>query len=274
METLNLISEWVARVLDYPLGWILLLPRDVSILIVGIGTSLLLTFTRKWTSDQKYLALCKQDLARLKHLRREVKRAGVKEAVARIRSTVAMIKLVGMKAEGKPLLASILPIALLAIWALARLDYYAPQPGEPLTVRAYYPLSSVSTLTHLVVPDGVTLAAETDAIRFVEVDKRDEANGLVEWIIVPPDAAESLTLTFCHQGETATHEVTVGGHVYAPPLKQHTGKFLMTEVDLKQAKFFGIVPGIDLIFFPPWLVAYLIIAVIFVPILRWMLHVY
>ena len=88
METLNLVSDWIARTLDYPLGWMLALPRDVAIVTIAIGTSLLLTLARKWTTDQGYLLRSKNDIRRLKQLRREAKRAKDKSAVKRISTTI------------------------------------------------------------------------------------------------------------------------------------------------------------------------------------------
>jgi len=282
VETLNLVSDWITRALDYPLGWMLALPRDIAILIIAIGTSLILTLVRKWTTDQEYLLRCRNDIRRLKQLRREAKRAKDKDAVKRIRTTIGMINLTKMKSEGLPLLVSIVPIALLAVWALARLDYYAPKVGEPLTVRAYYPVSSISQdgrfmHTHLVAPKNVEVKGE--AIQEVQEDPKKgpggQVNGFAEWKIVPTVRSDSIVLVICHQDQTVEHPLSVGGNIYAPPLKAHEGgKIQVTEVMLKRARFLGFVPGIPEIMFPPWLVAYLIIVIPFVPLLRRALSVY
>jgi len=282
VETLNLVSDWIARTLDYPLGWMLALPRDVAIVTIAIGTSLLLTLARKWTTDQGYLLRSKNDIRRLKQLRREAKRAKDKSAVKRIRTTIGMINLTKMKSEGLPLLVSIVPIALLAIWALARLDYYPPKVGEPLTVKAYYPVSSISqagrfTHTHLVAPKSVEVKGE--AVQEVREDPKKgpggQVNGLAEWNVVPTVKSDSLVLVIGHQDQTVEHPLSAGADIYAPPLKAHSsGKIQVTEVMLKRAKFLGFVPGIPEIMFPPWLVAYLIIVIPFVPLLRRGLKVY
>ncbi len=278
METLNQISDWIVRLADYPLGWLLDLPRDLAIFIVAVGTSFILTIVRKWTTDQNRLRRCREDSARLKQLKREAKRAKDKAALKRIQTTIGMIGMIKMKAEGLPLLVSIVPIAVLAIWALARLDYYPPKPGEPLPVRAYYPKSSVSKLTVLVPPKGAKI--EGEAAQFVRISA-DEMNGEADWTVVPSEATRSLSLLIRHQGQTVEHPVAVGTRIYDPPVVFHSGAPIdVTEVQLEQAKFlkgfmgFPGVPGIDIIMFPPWLVAYLIIVIPFVPLLRRALRIY
>jgi hypothetical protein len=261
--------------LDVPLGSLLYLPRDLAILIVAIGTSLLLTIVRKWTTPQDRLRRGKADLKRLKQLRREAKRARDKEAVRRIRTTIGMIQVMRMKAEGLPLLVSIVPIALLACWAFARLDYYPPQKGDELTVEANYRLSSAGKLAHMVPPENVEVSRP---IQVVRVDTATGANGIVKWTIRPTSERSDTRLIFRHDGQTVTHPLSVGGVKYAPAIQQHSGqesgKITATMVQMERARFLGIVPGIPQIMFAPWLVAYLLIAMVFVPVLRHCLKIY
>jgi len=272
MEALAAITSFIVAAMDYPLGWLLALPRDVAIVLVALGTSLLLTLVRKWTTNQDQLRRSKGDLRRLKQLLREMKQAKDKTAAGRIRTSLAMVNAIRLKAEGKPLIVSLIPIVLLAVWAVERLDFFPPKVGEDLTVKAYYPLSSVDKLTHLVPPAGLKML--TEAIRLVEVDPHGQQNGLATWVL-RPRVALSTDLLIRHQGETASHPLRVGGRTYAPPLGAGSGnKVLATETMLRQAKFLGIVPGVPALALPPWLIAYLIIVIPFVPILRRALRVY
>jgi uncharacterized membrane protein (DUF106 family) len=288
METLAAITDFIVAVMDYPLGWLLALPRDVAIVIIAIATSLLLTLVRKWTTNQDQLRRSKGDLCRLKQLLREMKQAKDTTACGRIRTSLAMVNAIRLKAEGKPLLVSLLPIILLAVWAVERLDFFPPRVGEDLTIKAYYPLSSVDKLTHLVPPAGVGLVS--DAVQVVEVDPEGQQNGLATWVFRPA-APVSAELLIRHQGETATHPVRVGGRSYAPPLGAGSGgRILATETVLRQARFLhgalsrltflrrtflaNGVPGLPALALPPWLIAYLIIVIPFVPILRRVLRVY
>ncbi len=43
---------------------------------------------------------------------------------------------------------------------------------------------------------------------------------------------------------------------------------------MRQVRLFGVVPGVDWLLLPPWLVAYLLIAIPFVPILKAVLRIY
>jgi len=272
MNALAQFSAWLAALLDIPLGWLLALPRDVAILLVAVGTSLLLTLVRKWTTNQDRLRRSRDDVRRLKQLIREAKRAKDKPAVRQMRTTLAMVNGIRVKAEGMPLLVSILPIALLAVWAVERLDYIPPKVGEPLAVRAYYPLSSVGKLTHLVPASG--MAMRSDPIRIVEVDPDGEQNGLATWVVEPAAPSDAVELVVRHEGATARHALRVGGRTYAPPVTLQDGNgILATEAVHRRVRFLGIVPGIDAIAFPPWLVAYLIIVIPLVPILRRALRV-
>jgi type II secretory pathway pseudopilin PulG len=264
--------DWLLNLLDYPLGWLLALPRDVAIVIVAAGTSLLLTLVRKATTNQDQLRRTRGDLRRLKQLVRQARRAKDKATVKRLKATQATVNGIRLKAEGKPLLVSIFPIILLAVWAVERLDYLPPRLGEPLTVRAYYPVSSVGQLTHLVPPPSLTLRASP--IQLVELDPEGQQNGLASWVLEPATAS-STELLVRHQGATVRHPVLVGRRIYAPPVANHEGgKILATEAVLRRAKFLGVVPGIAAIGFPPWLVAYLLIVIPLVPILRRALRVY
>lgn len=272
MEILAAITALIVTVMDIPLGWLLALPRDLAIALIAVATSLLLTLVRKWTTNQDQLRRSKGDLARLKQLLREAKRAKDKAAVARIRTSLAMVNAIRLKAEGKPLLVSLLPIILLAVWAVERLHYFPPRVGEDLMIKAYYPLSSVDKLTHLVAP--AELEVRNGAVRLVEVDPDGEQNGLAAWV-VRPAARLDAELLIRHQGETAAHPLRAGGRTYAPPLGAGTGnRILATETVLRQARFLGIVPGVPALALPPWLIAYLIIVIPFVPFLRRVLRVY
>jgi hypothetical protein len=271
METLNAITNGLLAILDVPLGWLLALPRGVAILIVAIGTSLILTICRKWTTNQEKLGRAKRDLDRLKQIRREAKREGDKERVKQVRMTVSMIQIMKVKAEGMPLLVSIVPVALLAIWAFSRLNYYAPQPDEPVVIEANFQPASLARgrLARLVAPPEVKVEA---AIQVVEDDPKGD-NGLAKWTVVPTEPAKDVTLLARYRDDEVPVTMDVGGNIYQPPIAFYAGKtegITATQVHLEQATFFGV-PGLHPIFLPAWLTWYLAITIVFVPLLRkWM----
>jgi hypothetical protein len=271
MNWLNELSTTTARLLDYPLGWLLDLPRDASIVLVAVLTSLLLTLARKWTTNQDLLRRCTRDSTRLKTLIRKSKKAGDKPAVVRMRRTESAIKMMRLKADGIVLAASLVPVAMLAVWAVQRLEFLTPRVGEELIVRASFPLSSVDKLTHLVPPPHVEI--KSAAIQQVRLDTSGKS-GVAEWVLQPQADAENLPLIIRHQDQTVTHVLNVGGRAYAAPVQYHqTDRVPETTVELRQAKFLGLVPGIPAIAFAPWLVAYLILTIPLVPLLRRIMYV-
>jgi uncharacterized membrane protein (DUF106 family) len=272
MNYLAELSSTMARLLDLPLGWLLTLPRDAAIVLVAAGTSLIMTLARKWCTNQDLLRRTKDDLARLKSLAREAKRNGDKAAVLRTRSTVAAIKTMRLRADGIVLAVSLAPLAMLAMWAAQRLEYFPPRVGEELMLQAQYPLSSVDTLTHLVPPSGVKL--NSPALQLVQVDPLDPQHGMAHWKFVPETPVDSLPLVVRHAGDSVTHLLNVGGQIYSPPVQMHVDVLPMTTtVELRQAKFLGRVPGFPQLGLAPWLVAYVLLSVALVPLLRRVLNV-
>ena len=92
MEMLNSLCAWSVRVIDYPLGWLLWLPRDVTLLLFAALTALLMTLARLAVTNQDLLRRCAEDLQRLKQLLRQTRRLQDKPTRLRLRSTVGLIK--------------------------------------------------------------------------------------------------------------------------------------------------------------------------------------
>jgi hypothetical protein len=307
METLNEFTNGLLGMLDVPLGWLLALPRGVAILIVAVGTCLILTLCRKWATNQERLGCAKQDLVRLKQLKQAAKREvsarhqalkdheprpdhdedqdqaeqqrlqaelqAASDRAKQIKTTISMINTRKVRAEGMPLLVSIVPIALLAIWAFSRLNYYAPQPNEPVVVEANFQPASLARgrLARLVAPQGMNVEA---AIQVVEDDPNGD-NGIVKWTVVPTEPGKKVKLTARYGDDAATVVINVGGEIYEPPTAVYAGKaegITATHVHLRQATFFGL-PGLHPVLMPAWLTYYLAITIVLVFPLRWVMRV-
>jgi hypothetical protein len=177
---------------------------------------------------------------------------------------------------------------------MERLEYMPPAVGEALTFRAYYPLSSVDKLTHLVPREGLELKPGSSAVQQVMLAD-DGENGVAAWVIVPRQPLETTELTIRHQHDAVAHRVHVDGRTYAPPLQAHGDhSVLATEVVLTPARFLGIVPGVTVPGvivpgvavpgvaapgatspgLPPWVVAYLLLALALVWPVRKLLRVW
>jgi len=274
---LDLLNDICLSIGDPLFGWLLHLPNHVAIVIVAVATSAILTFVRLFTTNQDRLRRCKEDKKRLKELAREARRDRDKEARKRYRTTVSRISGKLMAAEGKPLLVSIVPIAILAVWCFARLGYVPPRAGEPVTVKAYYQVSAIDRTTHLVPQEG--LSVEEGWVRRV-VDDPDTRpgvppNGLAVWTLRSDEPDRTYDLAIHYGGKTYTRSLEVGKRTYAPRYEFYGDSPLQcTEVVMKPFKPFGFVPEIPLIAMPPWLVAYLGLAIPFVFLLKWLFHIH
>jgi len=300
--TLDMLTQLVARILDYPLGWLLKMPRDLMIVLIALATSLMMNLARKWTTNQELLHRCDNDQKRLKVLAKTAKAAKDKLALQRNRATMAMIQLMQFKAEMRSMMFSIVPVALLATWAFVRVPYVAPAVNQPLVVKAYYPLSCVDRLTHLLPVAGLEVP---DPIQIIHPDPTGP-NALATWTITATIPLPHADLCFRYGEETVHHPCAIGGAIYEPPVVEHPGStILVTETVLKQPKVFGILPAVPVnplkwtlpwskpagaeplptggqmpddatssFSIDSWLVAYIVLAFIFVPLSRSVLKVY
>jgi hypothetical protein len=270
LETLN---DFVLRIMDVVLGWMLNLPTDVALIIVAVGTSAILTFVRPLVTNQDLLRRCKRDKKKQKQFIREAKRRRDKEAVKRHRAVIGTIGLKNMTAEGLPLLVSIVPIAMLAVWAFGRLAYLPPEPGEPVKVTAYTVASAIGKPVYMVPPEGVEV--EDGLLKRVDVDPvkgpDGRVYGMATWTVKAEKSAKSYELAIRYAGDTWTKDFLVDGERYALPLELHeTGSVHGIELGMRPYKPFGVIPGIQAIYFEPWLVGYLVICIPFVFVLRWL----
>ncbi|MDB5344947.1 MAG: hypothetical protein JWP89_3324 [Schlesneria sp.] len=271
---MNKIIPWLnslTEVIDYPLGWLLWLPRDLSLLLFALGTALTMTLLRKRVTNQHFLHCCAADLRRLKQLKAEAKSEGDMQAIARVRSTTGQIKGIQLVADLRVLAVVLIPVAVLAMWAGERFDYIPPRIGEPLVIRAHYPASSVGKLTHIL--PIAELGLVSPPIQAVRSDSQSPPTGIAEWMIRLPEPGD-FQITLRHQGESAFHQLRVGQWTYFAPQQQQQGERLsQTEVDLERYHPLGFDLGSQWIGLPPWMIAYVILTLVLVPVIKRVLHI-
>ncbi|MFW6066539.1 MAG: EMC3/TMCO1 family protein, partial [Planctomycetota bacterium] len=243
---------------DALLGWLLYLPADAVLVVVGVLTVLVMMVIRRVLTDQDLLSRADADLKRIKELIRLARREKDRDAIKRYRRTRGEISLKKLRAEGKPMLAAVIPIVLLATWAMARLDYRPPKPDSPVQLRAYTPLVEAGGVMHVVPEEG--LEATPGWVSAVEpVADGGETYGLAKWRLRPADGEPGRWRLTLRLGErTLRHEITFGERFYGPPLVVHDDGFV-TELRMERMKLLGVVPGIDALMMPPWLVGYLVV---------------
>ncbi|MCC5790250.1 MAG: hypothetical protein JJT75_11490 [Opitutales bacterium] len=281
---LETINDIVVRIADPFLYWTLFLPRDLALFIVSIGSSAVLAVVRLWVTDQKYLHGLKVDKKRLKEKMKAAKKEKNKEEVKRLRTLNGMAAIKALKAEKKPLLWAIIPIALLATWAFNRLDYFPAEDGQVLEYSIYLPITTAGDLVTLFPEQGIEAKEEGWITEVVPVSDHPiyPPHGLGNWTIQVSEEQSPYDLRIRHRDDLYTHPFTVGGRSYRMPLRPHPEHQTegnlppATQVHLDEyrpfagwivADFEGV-PGFRQFFFPPWLIAYLIIVIPFVVIIR------
>lgn len=251
------LNDWIVGTMDRLLGSLLHFSSDVQIIVVAFLSAAVLAAVRFLTANQDLLRRCQEDKRKQKLLLRSAKSRADKSAAKRHRTTLGMIAMKQLRQEFRPLFASLIPIILLATWALSRLEFHALKPGEAAEFSAYFPLSAIGKIAHLTPQDGVTvqngwiqeIAAVTD---------QGPAHGIATWRIT---AERSTALQLRFDKQTYTHPIRVGDFRYESPVESHGDHVLATEVKLRPVRFFGIVPGIPAIHFPAWLVGYLLVVI-------------
>lgn len=279
---LDLINSLIMGIMDPVLGWLLYLPMDVILFIVGIGTSCILVGVRLFTTNQDLLKRCDDDKKRLNELIKEAKQNKDKETIKRYKTTKAMIALKSIKQEGLPLLAAIIPIALLGTWCFNRLLYNPPKGGEPVEMVATFPVSQAGQPVHII-PAEKGITVEDGWVREITALDKDSASGQAEarWTFKAESREEPYVLTIHYKKKTYEKKLLVGQKTYAPGFVFYDDNTIMsTELMMRKVKLFNVVPGIGILFpnmwnlFPPWIVAYLLIAVPFVFVVKWLFKIY
>jgi uncharacterized membrane protein (DUF106 family) len=293
LNFLELLNTAVVNAMDYVFGWVLFLPRDLALCTVAVLTAACLSFVRKWTTDQGWLARADADTTRLKELIRDAKKAKDKDAVKRYKESITVIKIKSMKFEGKPLLWSLIPIALLATWAFGRLAYVPPKLNEPVDVKVYVTRSSIGQVLHIAPEDGLdvqngyvqTAGPDTfpspanlwercNAYVCSNLNMVAQPEGVAVWKVAARDSRKH-TLRIRYGGKTYAAGFLAGKRQYAPAVTAVANSPVQAiELVMKPMRLFDYIGAIDFLFLPPWLVAYLLIAIPSVSLLRRVFRIY
>lgn len=277
----SFVNAWNALSLglcDLLLGWLLHLPSDAALIAVALGTSAAMTAIRLFTTNQERLGRAARDASRVAALAKEAKAANDKAARQRFQTTKTMLAMLKLKAEGWPLLVSILPIALLATWAFHRLEFHPPKAGEPVTLEVNLPESAADQPVTLVPADGLVAADGWIKLAQVTAVAGQPPVAVATWALkaAASDKPYRLVVRLWDRGEdrfrSIERELWVGKTVYAAPIAEHGGE-VRSMWHLTQVRLFGVVPGWGA-FLPPWLVAYLLLVIPSVFVMKRVFRVY
>jgi uncharacterized membrane protein (DUF106 family) len=287
---LDAINNFLVNNLDWVFGWILYLPRDATLIIVGVLTALVMNYIRKWVTDQAWLRQASEDETRLGELIREAKLRRDRDAVKRHKDVQTAIKMKSMRFEGLALVWALAPFLLVFVWASSRIVCMPTQVGETVEVRADLPKTYIGQAIHLAPEAGLeavngwmqTVVAETPPATTSLWDRVDtwltrkswlsyvacpapELQAMAVWQVAVKDAApHALNIRFA--GRTYTQPFVAGQRQYkSPQTVFENAPVLATEVMLTPRRLFGCIGSISwLPFIPPlpaWLVAYFVVAI-------------
>ena len=286
MEALN---EGMVRVADYLFGWILFLPRDAALFAVAALSSAALTLLRRWTTNQEWLHRAQADEIRQKQLHLEARKLGDREAVQRHADVMIRIKLKTLRYEIRPLLWAMVPITLLVTWAYARLAYVPPRLRQVVEIRATLPHAAIGQLVHLAPEQGLAIAGDwvqsvgedhaeppattwdqagawignsvRELFHVTQMPSRPADDGVAVWSLIALDA-QPHRLKIRYAGNTYEVPFFAGTRRYADPVTLFPDTPIRSvEVVLSPTRLFDFVGSVDWLFLPPWLVAYLLIAI-------------
>lgn len=240
------LNHFILGVMDLVVGWFLVLPRDAAIVLVAVSTTLVLVLARKFTTEQDLLRRCAADRKRLRELRRAARLARDRAALARLGATQGQVAIKAFAQEWKPMLVSLVPIALLATWCWQRLEYLPPKVGEPVSFTATFPVSAAGQLAHLVPAEG--LQAPQGWIRALTVDT-NTMSAHATWTLTGTRGLRSVTLRYDNQ--TFLHPLLLGERKYQTQMLAHDPQGIRTALVLQPARLFGIVPGLPVLRLAP-----------------------
>ncbi len=253
---------------DGLLGWLLWLPRDAALVLLAFLSVLLAIGLRRLVTDQPLLRRVRQDQRRLKQLIREARVSRDDPAQMRYRRTAGAVAVLRMRQELRALLVSLIPLAVLMTWASQRIHYLPPTPQEPVEFVALLPSSAVGAVTHLVPISG--LQSQGGWVREIEPSRGPGSpRGTANWVLQATASNGPYLLTIRFRDRSLEHPLLIGQPRYAATRQIHGDDF-ETELRLREYRPFGVEMGGWL---PPWLLGYLVLALIAYLLLRRILRV-
>jgi uncharacterized membrane protein (DUF106 family) len=290
---LDLWNNFSLTVFDALLGWLLYLPSDIVLIALALLTGGLMVLTRPLATNQNMLRRLSEDGRRIKQLIAAAKKKKDGKALERYRSTNNQIAMRKLTAEFKPLLLAIVPVALLATWAMARVEFHPPIEDEEIEVLAFAPSATAAGELIHIAPQPPDLEAVGSWIQVIVKKPNEpswwerflvwahltkpstpEPDAVATWIIKGKARPEPYVLKIPFRDATVERKLLIGQTTYSEAVVPATNSEpLTTEIKMRPVRLFGIVPGWGP-FLPAWLVGYIIIVVPLVFALKWAFGIY
>lgn len=248
------LCAWALTVADLLLLWAWRLSPDLALILIAVASAAALALLRRWTTPQAWLHRARADLAVLKTALRTARQNRDAAARARHLALKRRIDLQRLLRAELPALAAALPVLLiLAQWAYLRLEFRPVQTGETVTLHLEASPSWAGQTVHMV--PGPEMAVAGSPIRSITAEASAEGPVTVTWSLTPTQT-QDLHLRLADR--TLVHPVVLAPRP-DPVARIDQGDGLATRLDLIPYRAFGFIPTLDPLWCPAWLLAYLMI---------------
>jgi hypothetical protein len=161
-----------------------------------------------------------------------------------------------------------------------------PKAGETVTLNVYLPASASGELAHVAPQDGLREVSDANPDsggRWIQeiAEERDPGKGLATgavatWQLQADARVEPYRIEIRHRTSSVTKELLIGQKTYSRDVEFYgkDSSIGCVQIVMMPVKLFGLVPGIPALLLPPWLVAYFLIAVPSVSLIKRMAGIY
>ncbi|QDU40992.1 hypothetical protein Mal4_53570 [Maioricimonas rarisocia] len=249
-DVLHMVS---LRVGELFWGWTLALPRDLTILLTAVLSTLVVLLVRRLLTDQPLLRDIRADERTLRQLIRKAKRTGEEEVLTRYRNTHSAVMAMKLSQEFRVLPIALLLILVTVAWGNERLSWLPLRRGEPVILELEVPRVHAGRIVHLV--PQPELSSRDGWLRQLDEQTEPLPRARTEWEILIEDPPAERLLTIRLNDQTLEHPVSVD----VPPgtderVRRHADG-VTTTLHLKRYRPFGLPV--------PWPVAYGVWCVVF-----------
>lgn len=226
---------------DRLFGWTLSLPRDLTIVVVGVILGMILLGIRWVTTDRALLQQLTADEQRLRELSRQARAAHDDNRLHRIRQLHGALIRRRLSADSLALSISTLVLLVCIPWGDRRLAFLPLDGREPVKVVARFPPAMIGELVHMVPMEDVK--SDSGWVRAVTASIDDGGmRGQADWTFssARPEVVKSIVIRLRNQ--TVSHRLQIATAKYEQPVQRHEGE-IETEVFLLPYRPLGVIPS-------------------------------
>lgn len=238
----------IDTILNPALGWLFDLPPWLAILFLSCVLALFGTLIQKWMTDQAKLKRLKEDTKKNQKKYRELVKTDPEKAL-KIQQQMLPTQMEMMREGLKPLIVTMIPFLVIAIWMGSHFAFEPLLPDQPFTVKATF-------------ADGVSGNATLSAGETVLIDEATKpiVDGAAQWMVRAPAGTHTLSLAAANDivKDNRTVLVTTTREYDTPILLK---KGLVTEFSTGNAKLTPLGPVTLFGWKPGWIACYILFSI-------------